>query len=712
MISDAYLSALKQARKDFMNGTGHPEKVIREEVLDSWRRSRAFHIIPKEARASILSPAQLQEAIAQNQVLYDIAASFIEYLYQFVKGSGFMLMFADKNGHILKIVGDFDIVETARNQDIPLMEGSCRLESVLGTNAIGTPLFSGRPIQLFSYEHYFELSSNWTCSGAPILLNGEILGVICISGFWERAHAHTLGMVMSAAEAISRQLYLTEANEHLIAMRNQLQTSIDSIHSGIFLLDEHYNVSYVNAITLNTLKFTKEELLHHSYRDFFPNLELEQLKQNTYDIETTVCGKNESFKCYISIKFVADTNYSNRESFLISFRKTEYIQQLANKVMGSDARYTFDNIIGECPPLQRLKGLAQKVAQGNTSVLITGESGTGKELFAQSIHNNSPHAQGPFVAINCGAIPKDLIESELFGYDSGAFTGARKEGRAGKFELANGGTIFLDEIGDMPYEVQVRLLRVLQEKSVTRIGGKKSIPLNVRVIAATNVNLEEAIESHVFRSDLYYRLNVFSLHIPPLRDRGDDIFLLTHYFLEKYQNPNTEPITLISDEVREIFQVYNWPGNIRELENVIERACILTTNGYLTVDALPSNMLKSVREQMNSDNNHSGPADFAGPALDAVSAASWNPPISGISSASSSQTAAGSGNQPLLQKNPSNGHVLTAEESEKALIIEHLKQASGNVKRASDSLGMSRRTLYRKLEKYHIDPNEIRYHRG
>ncbi len=358
---------------------------------------------------------------------------------------------------------------------------------------------------------------------------------------------------MSAAEAISRQLYLTEANEHLIAMRNQLQTSIDSIHSGIVLLDADYNVSYVNAITLHVLKFAKEDILNHSYREIFPNLELEKLKENTYDFETTVCGKQESFKCYVSIKFVAPTNYSNKESFLISFRKTEYIQQLANKVMGSDAHYTFHNIIGECPALQRLKGLALKVAQGNTSVLITGESGTGKELFAQSIHNNSPHSNGPFVAINCGAIPKDLIESELFGYDSGAFTGAKKEGRAGKFELANGGTIFLDEIGDMPYEVQVRLLRVLQEKSVTRIGGKKSIPLNVRVIAATNVNLEEAIENHVFRSDLYYRLNVFSLHIPPLRERGDDIFLLTSHFLEKYQNPNHEPITAISDEVRKIF---------------------------------------------------------------------------------------------------------------------------------------------------------------
>ena len=707
MISDTYLSALKQARKDFMEGTGHPEMIIREEVLDSWRRSRAFHINAQDARCNILTQEQLQEAIAENQVLYDIASSFIDYLYQIVKGSGFMIMFADQNGHVLKLVGDADIVETAKNQDIPLTEGSCRLESVLGTNAIGTPLFSGKPIQLFAYEHYFELSSNWTCSGAPILLKDQILGVICISGSWERAHPHTLGMIMSAAEAISRQLYLTEANEHLIAMRNQLQTSIDSIHSGIVLLDADYNISYVNAITLRTLNFAKEDMLNHSYREIFPNLELEKLKENTYDFETTVCGKQEAFKCYISIKFVAPTNYSNKESFLISFRKTEYIQQLANKVMGSDAHYTFQNIIGECPALQRLKGLALKVAQGNTSVLITGERGTGKELFAQSIHNNSPHSNGPFVAINCGAIPKDLIESELFGYDSGAFTGAKKEGRAGKFELANGGTIFLDEIGDMPYEVQVRLLRVLQEKSVTRIGGKKSIPLNVRVIAATNVNLEEAIENHVFRSDLYYRLNVFSLHIPPLRERGNDIFLLTDHFLQKYQNPKSEPITKISEEVRTIFAAYTWPGNIRELENVIERCCILTSNGTLTKEALPSNMQHVLenQNQIQSENDMKTTA-----ASSASPVVSGNLPLTDIpaENMSSVQDTFVSPTESVMNTD----HItsaITAEESEKLLIIEHLKQSGGNVKKASDSLGISRRTLYRKLEKYEIDPAEIRY---
>ena len=375
--------------------------------------------------------------------------------------------------------------------------------------------------------------------------------------------------------------------------------------------------------------------------------------------------------------------------------------------MGSDAHYTFQNIIGECPALQRLKGLALKVAQGNTSVLITGESGTGKELFAQSIHNNSPHSNGPFVAINCGAIPKDLIESELFGYDSGAFTGAKKEGRAGKFELANGGTIFLDEIGDMPYEVQVRLLRVLQEKSVTRIGGKKSIPLNVRVIAATNVNLEEAIENHVFRSDLYYRLNVFSLHIPPLRERGNDIFLLTDHFLQKYQNPKSEPITKISEEVRTIFAAYTWPGNIRELENVIERCCILTSNGTLTKEALPSNMQHVLenQNQIQSENDMKTTA-----ASSASPVVSGNLPLTDIpaENMSSVQDTFVSPTESVMNTD----HItsaITAEESEKLLIIEHLKQSGGNVKKASDSLGISRRTLYRKLEKYEIDPAEIRY---
>ncbi len=639
MIPDTNPEILKQARDDFMSGKGHPENIIRQEVYDSWIRSRAFHINPKEARKATLSEKQLATAIENNRILYDIASSFLDYLYQIVRGSGFMLIFADQDGYILKITGDEDIIQTARQQEIPLIPGNCRTEAVMGTNAIGTPLFTGKPIQLFSYEHYFELSSNWTCSGAPILQNGQIIGTICMSGSWDKAHTHTLGMVMSASEAISRQLYLTQSNRALTAMRNQLQTTIDSVHMGICMLDEKYCISFVNAFALHLLGYEKEEMLSQPCYTFFPGLEPENSPQSASDIETTVSGKKGAFRCYASIKPATSAEHDGQPAYLLSFRKVEQVRELANKIMGSDARYTFENIIGNCPPLLRLKGLALKVAQGNTNILITGENGTGKELFAQSIHNSSPYAEGPFVAINCGAIPKELIESELFGYDPGAFTGARKEGRAGKFEFANHGTIFLDEIGDMPYDVQVRLLRVLQEKSVTRIGGKNPIPLNVRVIAATNVNLEKAIENHTFRSDLYYRLNVFSLHIPPLRDREDDILLLADYFLDKYQNPDQLPITQMEDSVRDIFCSYPWPGNIRELENVIEWACILATNGVLTMDTLPSNMQKI-------------------------------PPHS-------SDEASGSTAAPAARTDTAP----TASESERRLILEHLKQSGGNVKK-------------------------------
>lgn len=677
MEQEAYLKQLKKAREDFMNGTGHPERIVRKEVLDAWIRSRSFQIDPEYAREHILSEKQLQTRIAENQTLYDIASSFIEYLYRFVKGSGFMLMFADSKGYILKTVGDEDILETARSQDIPLITGSCRLESVLGSNAIGTPLCTGKPIQLFSYEHYFELSSNWTCSGAPILQSGHILGAICISGNWKNAHAHTLGMAMSAAEAISRQLRLTESNHRLTALKNQLQTSIDSIHSGICLLDEHYHISFINAVTRNMLGLTEEEILSHSYKEIFPQLDLEHLRENIYDMETTVCGKAESFHCFITIRFAENTDGTKQQNFLISFRKAEYVQKLVGKVIGSDARYTFENIIGESSSMKRIKAMAQKVAQSSASVLITGESGTGKELFAQSIHNSSPYASGPFVAINCGAIPKDLIESELFGYESGAFTGANKGGRAGKFELANNGTIFLDEIGDMPFDVQVRLLRVLQEKQVTRIGGKRPVSLHVRIIAATNIDLEEAIENHTFRGDLYYRLNVFSLHIPPLRERGNDIFLLMDYFLRKYQNPDYEPITVIDEDVKKIFSSYSWPGNIRELQNVMERVCILTSDGCMTKNSLPSGMLK------NCHRIPSGQRYEQTPSL----------PSEKTDSAGTVQIISGS---------------LSSYDAEKQLIITHILQADGNIKKAAESLGISRRTLYRKIEKYELSLDTLR----
>lgn len=251
------------------------------------------------------------------------------------------------------------------------------------------------------------------------------------------------------------------------------------------------------------------------------------------------------------------------------------------------AKYAFDTIIGISDNMESAKHMAKKAAMTASNVLLLGESGTGKELFAHAIHNDSGRGYGPFVKVNCAAIPKDLLESELFGYEEGAFTGAKKGGKMGKFELANKGTIFLDEIGDMPMEMQVKLLRVLQEREFERIGGHVSIRVDVRVIAATNKDLLTQIQEKLFREDLYYRLNVMTLHIPPLRERKDDMGLLVRALIDKLSHNMGRVITGVSDRFMNRLYAYRWPGNVRELENVIERAINLCDQDQLDTQHLP-----------------------------------------------------------------------------------------------------------------------------
>ncbi|MGI6424651.1 MAG: sigma-54 interaction domain-containing protein [Tepidanaerobacteraceae bacterium] len=242
---------------------------------------------------------------------------------------------------------------------------------------------------------------------------------------------------------------------------------------------------------------------------------------------------------------------------------------------GHVAQHTFEDIITCSSIMEKAISEARQFAQAEAAVVITGETGTGKELFAQSIHNTSQRKGGHFVAVNCAAVPENLLESELFGYEEGAFTGARRGGKKGLFELAHDGTIFLDEIGELPLKLQARLLRVLQEKAVIRVGGDRVIPINVRIIAATHRNLEASVKNGTFRQDLYYRLNVLRLSLPPLRERKDDIPLLIDRLLEKICNKTAKKPPLLSDAVLKIFCSYHWPGNVRELQNILERLVVL-----------------------------------------------------------------------------------------------------------------------------------------
>ncbi len=321
------------------------------------------------------------------------------------------------------------------------------------------------------------------------------------------------------------------------------------------------------------------------------------------------------------------------------------------------AKYSWETIVGNSTAMQEVKRMAARSAKTSSNVLIIGESGTGKELFAHAIHNDSPNADGPFVKINCAAIPKDLLESELFGYEEGAFTGAKKQGKIGKFELASGGTIFLDEIGDMPLEMQVKILRVLQEKEIERIGGTKTIPVDCRIIAATNKDLKKAVNDHSFREDLYYRLNVINIEVPPLHSRKDDIERLTFKLMDKLSKQLGRFVSNITVEALECFKAYNWPGNIRELENIIERAINLTDGETIEIQHLPHYLI--VQKP-----------------IEIVEKTAVKPVITSLKDA--------------------------VEEVEKSTILNCLKAVQNNKLKAAKLLGISRTSLYEKIEKYNL----------
>ncbi len=321
----------------------------------------------------------------------------------------------------------------------------------------------------------------------------------------------------------------------------------------------------------------------------------------------------------------------------------------------SAEKYSLDNICGDAPSMKKAKEMVLRSSDNDFPVLITGETGTGKEVFANAVHYSSIRKSKPFIRINCAAIPPTLFESELFGYESGAFTGAKKSGKKGKFELANHGTLFLDEIGDMPLEMQAKLLRVLQEKEVERIGGERPIPIDVRIIAATNKNLPQEIKEKHFRADLYFRLNVISIVVPPLRDHAEDIDDLIDTFISRL-NEEYHSKVAVTDEARQILRGYSWPGNIRELKNVIERCFVLQENGIIHTHMIPATILSSMEKK--------------------------SPAYKGLQ-----QT----GDQTLAQ---------AMDEFEKEFLMNAIRAHDGNLQATAKRLGIHRVTLYKKLEKY------------
>lgn len=655
--------------KFFASGSFDGITDVREEILHGWKVSYDRGYRTPDFKKPVVTDLYLRTQ--KEEELLTIAVPYMERLYTFLQNDTFWITLLDRDGVILKLVGsDTMLKELAATG---LIEGSNR-----GSDAPYGGLFHlvftyKKPFILVSTEHASSIDDNLAGGACPIIdpETKEILGFIAVSGHWWYSHQHTLGLAVIAAEAISKQYALEKATKRLYAMsqslkkvNSRLYTTLDSIKTGIIYCNEEGNIKVINEGAVKLLGIRKElkDVPGTNVCPYFDSkLSMDKIAANTkngetycYELVSSGCPDFVHKRNYLLYCYIRRINIGEKEQeYIITLSKQTEAHLNATKMIYAEPTFSFDDIIGSSDAIRQVKTIAELGAAHNPSILITGESGTGKELFAQSIHNASSRRNGPFVAINCGAIPRTLIESELFGYEKGAFTGADKKGHPGKFELANGGTLFLDEIGDMPYDVQVTLLRVLQTQTVTRIGGAKPIQIDVRIISATNKDLRKCIENHTFREDLYYRLNVFTIPLPPLRERGRDIEEIARYFLTVYNKIYDKHVADIEEDVLRAFHAYRWPGNIRELENVMERAVILCKRDYITLIDIPDAIGRR--------------ADEAAPPL----AVGW----------------------PLRH--------------ERERIESALKEHKGNMSHAAKELGMSRPTLYKRVKEYGIDKRKF-----
>ena len=636
---------------------------IRQGIVESWVRCQNAGVDPNDNNFHhSLDEKALGDLLGNKDTLIKIAKPFMSNLYKFVQGSGFVVVLTDENGHIMEMFCDEDMLQKPMTRNF--LQGSSWHEYEAGTNAIGTALMIGAPIQVSGAEHYCRKHHCLTCSAAPIFdPDGRILGILDMSGASHASHLHTLGMVVAAAEAIMAQLRIRQKNRELALVNNRLSNFFDAVSDGVLMVDKQEIITELNPaakgmlgrLTQNVIGMPLNQLLDCRA----PGGRLPEIADRYADVEIMIDTKDGVCHCLASGEPVIN-QHGETTGGIILLRPIKQVQNLVNRFSGYYATLQFNDIIGESEEIREAIRLANLTAATGSNILLQGESGTGKEIFAQAIHNRSAQNNGPFIALNCGAIPRELIGSELFGYEEGAFTGAKRGGKPGKFELASGGTLFLDEIGDMPLEQQISLLRVIQEKKVARIGSDKMIPVHVRLICATNRNLLHEVERGAFRNDLFYRLNVISITIPPLRNRTRDIPKLFVHFLEKLGRDRGCKFD-VELEVFDYLTQYNWPGNVRELQNVVERAASLSEDGVISLRHIPSELYSPF------SNAHVAPVIPVPRSFE---------------------------NREQRQK--------IVRDSEKNRIVNLLNMHAGNVSRVAREMGLSRKTLYNKMRSYAI----------
>jgi transcriptional regulator of acetoin/glycerol metabolism len=590
--------------KKFIRGDSVDSNVVPREILDSWIRCRQMGIDPlTPAENKILTGNDLRDLLQQNTDFIAVSRPFMENLYRFLAGSGFLVMLIDYRGYLLEIIGDHDAYQLLRNAYVCV--GALWDEKTCGTTGGGMIHILKKPSQLIGSQHYKKIYHYESASNAPIFdPDGTLLGGLTLTGRYYRTTPHTLGMAVAAAQAIENELRIKKAFRECktaydgIEIASSYQKAvIASIPEALLAITSDGIISLIND-NARRLFASADKLAEGKHiREFFgeKNQQLFSLIEATEqvtDVEVRVFA-NHTINDYILTCNPIITAKHDTIGKIVIFNGITRAKTLAAKMMGAKANFSFEDICGENLRFLMTIAQAKMVAQSHSTLLLLGKSGTGKDIFAQAIHNASSRRNGPYIAINCAAIPRDLITSELFGYSEGAFTGSRRGGSPGKFELADGGTIFLDEIAETPLDLQAVLLRVIEDKSITRIGGKGTRVVDVRIIAATNKDLREEINKRTFREDLYYRLNVFSIQMIPLHKRLDDIPRLVNFFIKKNEIKMGKKINRIDNKIIETFVKYSWPGDVRELQNVIERMMNYCSNSELTADLIPPEILEN-----------------------------------------------------------------------------------------------------------------------
>lgn len=622
-------------------------------IQESHLRSKEYGIDPhldKAPAEHLLSPEQLKKRIRDNQPFFDLVTTQMSALYQILEGSGFCMAVADSEGYVLRTLGDAHLIEHFNRRNFS--PGYRWTEKDMGTCAIGLVLYYGIPFQVSGEEMFSLGAQHITNSAAPVYDNdGTLLGVIALSGLAEHVHSHTLGLVIQAADTIRSRIGEMEKSRELALKNQHMSSLLESDHRGVISLDQSGRIVKASKKARMLLRLDDscengriDDLLHSRIKlvDYLAEGRSFSEREITFTVEDV----SRTLICTLDPITMPDGECAGG---LLLLMEPQRLMKFANEMAGSQARFTFDSIIGNSESITEALKFASIAARGAASVLLSGETGTGKELFAQAIHNAGPRRDKPFVVINCGAIPRELLESELFGYEEGAFTGAQKGGRPGKIELADGGSLFLDEIGDMPIDMQVKLLRALQSHEIQRVGGFRQVPVDIRIISATNLDLEKAISQKLFRKDLYYRISTLRINIPPLRERKDDVRLLANVFLKRIRQALDKPDLEFSSKALRLMGDYSWPGNIRQLENTVERAVNIADGRAIQPQDLGLGTVKSVNPR------HAGEKDA------------------------------------LL------------EDLERGLISSHMEKHQGNISKVARLLGVSRPTLYRKLKKYELE---------